>query len=212
TVGDSPEIRLSLPKETFEPLSEFRREDLLRVALAHRRHDVRRRDRARHQIGLATIFDRQTRSRKSDELQNVGARPSLVREVVDREHGGGFPQLTGPRSEWDEKRGMPVMRVHHVGRSVDEIFDYCAAEERVAFRIVVVAVDLVAADAHTAHEHGSNPVAGYLGIFDTSARRAVRYGMGSRAGCRNPKLLCVYRAVIGHVDSHVVSEGGKGLR
>src|SRR5438067_1179785 len=99
-VGDAPELRLSLPKETCEPLSEFRGEDLFRVALAHRRHDVRRRDRARHQVGLATIFDRQTRSRKPDELHNGGAGPSLVREVVDREHGGGFPRLTGRRGEW----------------------------------------------------------------------------------------------------------------
>src|SRR5207253_8957752 len=123
--------------------------------------------------------------RKPDELQNVGAGASLVREVVDREHGGGFPQLTGPRGEWDEKRGMPIVRVHHVGRSVDEIFDHCAAKERVAFRIVVVAVHLVAPDAHAAHEDGSNPVTVDLRILDTSARCAVRYGLGSRGGWRN---------------------------
>src|SRR5207247_7871316 len=98
-------ISYTLTNKTCEPLYEFRGQELLRVALAHRRHDVRRRDRARHQVGLATIFDRQTRSRKPDELQNGGAGPSLVREVVDREHGGGFPQLTGPRGEWEGQRG-----------------------------------------------------------------------------------------------------------
>src|SRR5438874_2558990 len=206
SVGDAPKIRAALAKEALETLSKFGGEDLFSVALADCRDDVGRRDRARHQVGFAAILDRKTGARKADELQNLGVRSSLIGEIVDGEHGRRLPELTRPRRERDQKRSVPVMRVDYVGWCFEEVLQHSAAEKCVALRVIVVAVDLVAPDAHAAHEHRSDAVARNFRVLDPGARRTVRDGVSPRARCRYSELLCVYRAVIRHVDGDVVPE------
>ena len=211
-VRDTQEIRTAFTQESVQALPELGGQDLLRVPFAHGRDDVRRLYGARHQIRFALVFDRQAAARKTDKLEHLGARSSLVREVVDREDRRRPPQLACPRRERNEQGGMPIVGMHDVARRLDQILKDRAAEERVALRVIVVSVDLVARDAKVTDEYGPHSIADDLGVLDASASGAVRDRVRARAGCRDPELLSVDRAVIRHVHGDVVAEGRERLR
>ena len=62
-VRDPDETAPARAKQILQPLAERRREDLLRVLLAHRAHDVGGRDRARHRVALVRVLDGKPRAR-----------------------------------------------------------------------------------------------------------------------------------------------------
>ena len=70
-IGDAPKIIAPIAQQPVESLAELGGQDLLRVALAHRRHDIGRGDRARHRVRLVTSFHREARARKARDLAAV---------------------------------------------------------------------------------------------------------------------------------------------
>jgi len=73
---------------------------------------------------------------------------------VDREHRRCGGERSRARDERDQKCGVPVVGVNDVRWRVAKILEHRAAEERVALRVVRLAVDAIAAESLVvANEH-----------------------------------------------------------
>ena len=97
-IHDPAHVGLAPSEQVLQTLAEFRGEDLLRIARAHRTHDVRPRDRACHRVAFARLLRSDAHPRQADGREDVRRRLPLVREIVDREHRRGRRPAIGIRS------------------------------------------------------------------------------------------------------------------